>query len=133
MINELLIVACTVFLEARGEPHAGRLMVAEVIRNRANTQKSCAEVCLKPRQFSCWNRKRPEKVIADVLWTISNNELEKTAWRDCVELSKEIMSKDYQSTTPATHYYNPKLARPKWAKKMRVIATVGNHLFLKEK
>lgn len=56
-------MARTVFGESRGEPYLGQLAVAWVIRNRADRPswwgRSVRDVCLKPRQFSCWNEHDP--------------------------------------------------------------------------
>ena len=54
--DELTLLAATDFLEAEGEPEAGQLAVAWVIRNRADRwHQTLHEVILKPMQFSCFN------------------------------------------------------------------------------
>ncbi|GMS99207.1 hypothetical protein PENTCL1PPCAC_21382, partial [Pristionchus entomophagus] len=56
----------TIWLEARGEPHEGKVAVAYVIINRARANRSyfggntIAGVCLHPHQFAPWNNRRPE-------------------------------------------------------------------------
>ena len=43
-------------MEARGEGRTGLDMVMTVIWNRAGGKtENLADVCLKPKQFSCWN------------------------------------------------------------------------------
>lgn len=47
----------TLYGEGRGEPVEGRIAIGCVIRNRAAARycgTTIAEVCLWPRQFSCW-------------------------------------------------------------------------------
>ncbi len=52
------IIAITILAEARGEGEAGMYAVAAVIAQRANDKKVTPEqVCLKRKQFSCWNNK----------------------------------------------------------------------------
>jgi spore germination cell wall hydrolase CwlJ-like protein len=60
------ILARTLWGEARGEGLAGQIAVAWTIRNRVNDGKAkswwgegYAGVCLKPYQFSCWNKNDP--------------------------------------------------------------------------
>ena len=57
--NDLMIMAKTIWGEARGEGRNGQVAVAWVIRNRAQCGgwfgRTIAEVCLKDQQFSCWN------------------------------------------------------------------------------
>ena len=53
------IVARTLFGEARGEGPLGMRAVAHVIRNRVRDKRwrdTYAEVCLRSKQFSAWNR-----------------------------------------------------------------------------
>jgi spore germination cell wall hydrolase CwlJ-like protein len=51
-----LIVAATIWGEARGEGTEGMKAVANVIRNRANSlNKSPKDVVLQKKQFSIWN------------------------------------------------------------------------------
>src|SRR5512134_3045692 len=60
--DDLSVMARTVYGEARGEPHEGRLAVAHVILNRARAGgwfgAGVSEVCL---QFSCWNPGDPNR------------------------------------------------------------------------
>ena len=57
--NDLMIMAKTIWGEARGEGRNGQVAVAWVIRNRAERGgwfgNTIREVCLKDQQFSCWN------------------------------------------------------------------------------
>ena len=60
------ILTRTLWGEARGESLAGQIAVAWTIRNRVNDGKAksgwgegYACVCLKPYQFSCWNKNAP--------------------------------------------------------------------------
>lgn len=58
------IIADTLYMEARGEGEHGQRAVATVIYNRAHGKADNMEiVCLKPKQFSCWNGKTPKNVI----------------------------------------------------------------------
>ena len=50
-------------MEARSEGEHGQRAVATVIYNRAHGKVEKMEgVCLKPKQFSCWNGKTPKSV-----------------------------------------------------------------------
>jgi len=62
---DLDMLARTLWGEARGESELGQIAVAWVIRNRAEDPgkdwwgDTVADVCLKPSQFSCWNKSDP--------------------------------------------------------------------------
>ncbi len=63
--QDLQAGAQTVWGEARGEPHEGKLGVACVIMNRARRGgwwgSNVFDVCHKKWQFSCWNADDPNR------------------------------------------------------------------------
>ena len=69
--HDLDIVARTLYGEARGEYAkmgiASFIAVANVITNRLTNSKkygiTYADVCLKSRQFSCWNAGDPNRIL----------------------------------------------------------------------
>ena len=131
MITEIMIVALTIAGEAATEPHAGRVMVGEVIANRANDRKQTPKfVCLSKNQFSCWNGDKGKKLRRSLKSLEKQNS---PAWQDCKAIAKEICKPGYKPVSPAQYYYNPSLCNPPWARSMVLVASVGQHLFLKEK
>ncbi len=58
-LSQQEIIGLTIYGEARGELVEGQIAVGCVIRNRMHLKpskyKSYHEVCLEPKQFSCWN------------------------------------------------------------------------------
>lgn len=128
--SELLVVVLTMWHEFGHEPYAGKVMGANVIANRAiHSSKTLKEVCLAPKQFSCWNNPKKHKDMFAI--TASTTTLTQN-WKDCMFLAREICRKGYVPVTPAEFYFNPKLADPKWAhsKDLMVVAHVGNHIFM---
>ena len=112
------VVARTLWGEARGESITGKVAVASVIYNRAKSNpKKLKAVCLKRKQFSCWNGR-----------TIKAGKGK--AWQECLKIAREMLSGKFKPTINADHYYNPKLCNPKWAWGHEV-KMIGNHAFLK--
>lgn len=121
------ILAKTIFGEARGEGEQGQIAVACCIFNRHKAHKwfsgrTIAETCLKPWQFSCWNKNDPnaQKLAALTYPTYSKYfpVIEKAKQNDIVN--------------GATHYYNPNVCKePAWAKNKKPCAKIGQHLFFK--
>jgi spore germination cell wall hydrolase CwlJ-like protein len=129
MISEIMIVALTLHAEASGEPHAGKVMVAEVIANRAVDRiQSKKFVCLSKNQFSCWNGDNGKKLKRSLKSLEKQNS---SAWQDCKTIAKEICKHGYKPVSPAQYYYNPSLCSPSWAQKLTVCAKVGGHIFLR--
>ena len=127
MTFALEIAARTVWQEARGEPEEGQRAVAHVIVNRMHSRRwgnSLASVCLWDRQFSGWNSGDPNRIAACVL---SDDSPVLIKFRDFIS---KAMSGEADPTGGATHYFNPKLADPPWAKD-QPYKEIGNHRFLK--
>src|SRR5690242_9293677 len=59
LISDTALAAVTIWQEARGEAYAGKLAVAEVIRNRIKeryaSDGTVAGTVIRPKQFSGWN------------------------------------------------------------------------------
>lgn len=112
------LAAETILLEALGEGYKGMVAVGEVIRNRQRLfGKDAAQICVMPRQFSCWNdRARAEKF------------LEKHRVYYFVALLAWKHSKHTSLTRGATDYHSYSV-HPYWAAAYRVAARIGRHVF----
>lgn len=134
MNRDIEIMAKTIYGEARGEyaKKNGGLnalaAVGNVIMNRSlETSTSIESVCLKPKQFSCWNEKDPNRKI------IENITIEDPLYRICFIVAKRIICNEIDDITKgANHYYSRYLRKPPyWAEEKSPIAKIGNHIFFK--
>lgn len=115
------VISDTLYMEARGEGERGLRAVASVIYNRAKGSAARMEkVCLKPKQFSCWNGKAPKSAF------------DRRAHALCLSIEKELLSGNFSPLGEWTHYYNPRLCSPRWAQGVPCVK-IGNHKFLKTK
>jgi spore germination cell wall hydrolase CwlJ-like protein len=113
------VVAATLILEAGGErdPRA-MAAVAEVIFNRAKAKTRTAEqICLARLQFSCWNGIPVSQGISKAQ--------KHPKWSKALQLAKGVTT---SYTNGADHYHTPQVS-PKWAKKLKKTAVIGNHIF----
>ena len=124
------ILAKTLWGEARGEGRVGMHAVANVILNRARKPgwwgTNIREVCLKRRQFSCWNPDDPnrKKMLA-----VTD---EDPSYRVAVELADMAIQGVLEDITRGADHYHTKTIKPYWAKAEKPIAEWGNHLFYGE-
>ena len=126
---QILILALTIWFEARGEGSQGMRFVADTIYNRASGNPTAMlSVVLKPRQYSCWDSRDPES--ADV--PTQTGEVERNAWAQCVSLSKAMLSGSYQPFTPATHYWKRGFEAKAWQFEMEIVVEYKNHIFAKK-
>ena len=117
------VIADTLYLEARGEGEEGIKAVATVIYNRAIAKhKSYKQICLQPKQFSCWNSGK--------IKINPKTKVDKKAYEFCKEVEKQMLSNKFKPMGNWTHYYNSKLCSPKWAKGAKK-TKIENHVFLR--
>jgi spore germination cell wall hydrolase CwlJ-like protein len=130
LISDDLWGIITVWQEARGEPYAGMVGVAEVIlhrtKNKLCSDGTVASTVLWPKQFSGWNSSDPNRIkSAKLCYDALKIQECMNAWQEAKQGSSLAKG--------ATHYYNPKLCNPAWTKGMKEVARLGNHIFLRGK
>jgi len=118
LADDILDVAWTIYMEARGESRSGKLAVASVIHNRANSQnKTCGQIVRnKPYQFSCWFNGKPELYFNET-------------FEQCLYISKVLHRGTFQPLDDWNHFFNPQLCNPSWGVAMVNKCLIGNHLF----
>ena len=130
------VLARTLWGEARGETLAGMVAVAWTIRNRVNDGKAkswwgegYAGVCLKPYQFSCWNKKDPNFPFLRGAKPIPVAEMAMA-----VMVATAVMDGAFPDPTGgATHYHATTMPKPPaWAAKAKQTLKLGHHLFFKD-
>lgn len=128
----LIVMALTVWGEARGEAPAGQRAVAWVIRNRADNPswwgRDLADVCLKKYQFSCWNHDDPnyQRLINEA----TRCRPDFKAIRLICESVMLSQSADDDPTNGADHYCTRDVAKKtSWTHGQVPVAEIGRHLF----
>ena len=126
--SEQRIVAQTILAEARGDGKGGMYAVAACIKVRAQKRKlSFKQVCLQPKQFSCWNVGDPNRKKMDFLLTLPQAEY-------ALYLARNMHKVDTDLIGNADHYLTVRLwktGRVKWARGKKPVALIGSHAFFK--
>ena len=127
MDKETEILAKTLYGEARGEGLSGIEAVANVMINRAKKPgwwgRGIREVCLKPYQFSCWNKDDPNRCHLEQ--DLTHEPIFDVCVRVAVRAIKGLLP---DRTKGSTHYHTLK-THPAWAAALVPNAQIGNHLF----
>ena len=149
-----LTAAATVMGEARGEPYEGKVAVAWVIRNRMTAKRwwgkftegnrlltglmpppnSAVAVCRKPWQFSCWNKNDPSLIVCKTFSepALLQRNINNIQFQECLRAVDQAFSGAVADPTfGATHYFNPKVAKPVWRHDGVLTATIGAHEFFR--
>jgi len=137
-VNEdaAMVVAMTLYGEARNQDAAGQQAVASVILNRVAKQKAfyglnAKDVCLKPWQFSCWNKNDPNRAI---LTNPANHTTD--TFLQCLDIAQSALAGTLDDNSGgATHYYANYIPKPSWLinnpNGPQQTAQHGVHLFYK--
>jgi len=126
--KDLEVTAKTVYGEARGEPEGGRVAVAWVIRNRAETQyggDTPEEVCMRPAQFSCWNPNDPNLPKLKYLNTQSEG------FRQCLLATAMVFADLVPDPTNGCRHYLVAGTDASWIEGQEPEIKIGNHVFYK--
>lgn len=133
--EKAILAAATLWHEARGEGKEGMQAVLNVIMNRAGGKfDEIDKIILKPKQFSCWNSvSDPKTTASEMAQKASDGKLsDSQQFKEAAALVKlAIDGKLSDITGSAKYYFNPKLAKPKWAEKLTKTKSIGNHDFYK--
>lgn len=126
-----LVLARTLYGEARGEGRTGMEAVASVILYRANNPRwwgwSIVDVCLKPFQFSCWNSGDPNRALIMSKFPDQGDDTFDLAWDIAGQaLAGQITDR----TNGASHYAVTGVDRD-WMHGAQVAAKLGAHTFYK--
>ncbi len=116
-MRDLLCLALTIFLEARGEPIDGQYHVGAVVLNRVyatDFPDTVCEVVHQPNQF------------ATTFIEEGTPEERTTAALVAVDLYY-----NYVPNAEVLWFYNPDKANPDWARRLIPAFEIGNHLFLR--
>jgi spore germination cell wall hydrolase CwlJ-like protein len=123
-------LADAIYFEARGEPETGQEAVAQVILNRAASGHYPKSVCgvvyqgqskRNACQFSFACDGRPEAKHEAKAWTRA-----KAIARAMGKGEKQVSALE-----TATHYHATSV-KPRWARKMKKLETIGGHVFYED-
>ena len=117
--REMECLAGAIYFEAKGEPLAGQLAVAEVIINRTTSGKYPASFCgvvKQPGQFSFVRGGRMPAIAKD-----------SPAWRKAVAIAHIAANDLAESPAPSATAFHATYVSPRW--RMKRVATVGRHVF----
>ena len=114
----LRCLAGAIYFEAKGEPLAGQLAVAEVVLNRAKSGRFPPDVCgviLQRGQFGFVRRGAIPAI----------NEAH-AAWKRAVAVAKVALADAWDSPAANALYFN---TRASFGPRVTRVASIGNHIF----
>jgi hypothetical protein len=119
--DELRCLAGAVYFEARGEPLAGQLAVAQVIINRAEDNRfprSYCGVVAQPGQFSFMRGSRMPKIRTAT-----------PAWTRAMAIAHIAHQGLWESEAGEAVFFHAKYVRPGWSARKTRLAQIDTHIF----
>lgn len=113
-------LAGAIYFEAKGEPIAGQLAVAEVIINRAKSGRFPSDVCAVVTQRGQFGFVRSGQIpVIDA---------GRAAYKTALAVARVALADAWDGPAPAALFFNTANRRPGGARLVKV-ASVGNHVF----
>jgi Cell Wall Hydrolase len=119
--EELNCLAGAVYFEARGEPLAGQLAVAQVIINRTEDKrfpKSYCSVVAQPGQFSFMRGRQMPQVRTGT-----------AAWTRAVAIAQIAHKGMWESEVGNAVFFHARYVRPSWSMRKTRLAQIDTHIF----
>jgi hypothetical protein len=121
MNEQLRCLAGAVYFEARGEPLAGQLAVAQVIINRAGDPRfpqSYCGVVAQPGQFSFMRGSRMPAIRTG-----------SAAWERAIAVAQIAHQGLWESPAGDAVFFHAKYVRPSWSQRKTRLAQIDTHIF----
>lgn len=128
MAFDRYIAAFTIFCEASGEPHEGKVAVAATLFNRLRAGRfgrSITAICLKRYQYSEWNDDSANNANLTRAATTADDD---PVMLDCLRAFDEAAA-GTDPTLGATHYVADYIPPPAWTKTGTFTVQIGKHRF----
>lgn len=126
-MSDVDILARTLYGEAQARNQEDAVGIACVVLNRVGYGgrygDTVADVCLKPKQFSCWNPGDPN------LKRIKKAHLGQAWFSECFRIADAAVSGDIHDVTGGATHYHTKTATPYWSKGKNPCFDSGAHVY----
>ncbi len=119
--KELRCLAGAVYFEARGEPLAGQLAVAQVVMNRADDRRFPGSYCgvvYQRSQFSFVKGGRMPNIRTGT-----------AAWKRAKAIAQIAHDAMWESEADDSLYFHAKYVRPSWSRNKTRRASINTHIF----
>lgn len=122
-------LAQAIYFEARSEPEAGQAAVAQVVLNRVKSGLYPNSICGVVYQ----NRHR--HLRCQFTFACEGKSLriaEPEPWKVASRIAKEVLGgKTFLAEVGGSTHYHANYVRPRWAKRLKRMETIGSHIFYK--
>lgn len=130
-LDEVGLLQCLIWGEARGEPLEGQVAVGCVVKNRVQAKpwrkQDWQGVMLKRKQFSCFNSDDPN--LMSIVAGYFDDRWKDPIWKTCKWIAHGVIYDFVPDTTDGANHYCAISLTPYWAKGQEPVKVIGNHKF----
>lgn len=125
--QDVVFLALVTWREARGEPHLGKIAVAQSVLNRVRRPSwwgnSVLAVITKKWQYSSMTD--PHDLQLDT-WPREDD----VRWHECMSIARGCLDGSLDNPAPgADSYFADTIAPPRWADPKKFVVKIGHHAF----
>ena len=129
--RQLECLAKNIYYEAGGEPFEGKVAVAQVTMNRAESSKFPGDICKVVYQKNVVY----ERVICQFSWYCDNatkiRPIRESVYNESYAVAKKVLLEGFMlDGLKEAMYYHADYVQPNWGKQK--ITKIGQHIFYKE-
>lgn len=126
--RQLTCLARNIYYEAGGEPFEGKVAVAQVTLNRANSSQFPGDICNVIYQ----KNKVYEKIICQFSWVCDRPSALRPnngpVWEESMAVAKKVLLEGFRLPSLTTAmYFHADYINPGWKRKQ--VAKIGRHIF----
>ena len=133
-LTAAMCLATAIYFEARGEPTAGQVAVANVIVNRKQDRRYPDTICgvVKQAQTHSWATNVPIRNRCQFSFYcdgLPETIRDGVAYEKAIDIANRVISGELLDITDgATHYHSVKVT-PDWAETKTETVRINNHIF----
>lgn len=130
MVAALICIAQTVYFEARDQPVAGQLAVAQVVVNRMESDGFPDDACEVVKQGGDFRKYR-----CHFSWYCdgkSDRPKNQKAWAQAQLIASAVLDGTRMKELIGVTHYHANYVSPYWTDFMSAVTQVGDHIFYKE-
>jgi len=125
-------LAKNIYFEAKNEPLEGKLAVAQVTRNRVESEQYPDTYCAVVWQQT--KNKKTGKRVAQFSWTLDgkpDTPRNLTAYEEALEIAERVLLHGETSDIidSSVLFYHATYVRPNWSRRLERVAKIGLHIF----
>lgn len=135
--GEAFCLAQNLYFEAGNQPLAGKVAVAHVVLNRANSDRFpntiCDVVYQSKKYYTSWKGETvPSRGMCQFSWWCdgkSDEPKDSKTWIQCMQIAQRFLQNPTFDLTEGALWYHADYIKPYWSHHLNETVIINNHIF----